>query len=89
MNMLDKLSFDSWMEILIYIDEHQDTNIQDISYALTITYSHTHKVCNLLKKYELITSTKKGRIVMMKLTDRGRTAAQHIKGLLTLFYLYD
>ncbi len=46
------------------------------------TYSHTVKILNLLKKYELIEFEKKGRKKLIKLTSSGKELAEDMERIL-------
>lgn len=45
------------------------------------TYSHTIKILDVLKKYDVVTFEKKGRIKMVTLTDDGWDIAHNLEGL--------
>ena len=48
------------------------------------TYSHTVKILNLLKDYNLIEFEKKGRKKLIKLTPSGDKLAEHMENILRL-----
>ena len=56
-----------------------------LSKEIDVTYSHTVKLLDLFNDFGLVEFEKKGRIKMVKLTDRGEEIAKLLDGLLTKF----
>jgi len=49
------------------------------------TYSHAVKILQSLQKFGLVAFEKKGRIKLIKLTDRGQETAQNIQKIKDIF----
>ena len=56
-----------------------------LSKEIDVTYSHTVKLLDLFNDFGLVEFEKKGRIKMVKLTDRGEEVAKLLDNLLARF----
>ena len=68
------------VRILLNIHDKNPTYTTLISKDLDITYSHTFKILEELKKFGLVDIVKKGRINFVTLTDNGLELARHLTG---------
>ena len=66
------------IKILIIIKELQPTNQSGIHRKTGITYSHILKQLHILKKYDLITITKRGREQIITLTRKGMNTTDNL-----------
>lgn len=66
-------------EILIEINNTEDSISIDIAKKLDMTYSHLSGVLKILIDGKLINSEKKGRINILTLTKKGRDIAEHFE----------
>lgn len=54
-----------------------------ISKKIDCTYSHTVKLLDLFKDFELVEFEKKGRIKIIRLTEKGEIIARALQNLIT------
>jgi predicted transcriptional regulator len=65
---MNDISFPIWIRLLYKVNNSTKTVL---SKDLNVTYQHVFKVCNILKKRDLIYMEHKGREVFINLTPRG------------------
>ena len=77
------IGVNKWIMILNYMRKYgHKINVIDISRALTITYSHTHRILIALKKKRFVSSEKSGRQRFYCLTEKGEKIAEHCKEIM-------
>lgn len=86
---MDKLKFDLWMDVLIFLAENHNNNISSVTQGLRASYAHIFNLCSSLQYYELVTLTKSGRTTIIELTNNGWKAASYVKDLKKTFKQED
>ena len=79
-----ELYFPAWMYIIKYIDDKNGRmeNVHVASRELDITYSHLSKVLQTMQKCKWVSTSKNGRIKIIKFTPAGTKKAEAIRWLL-------
>ncbi len=78
----------AWERAILHIDE---MNMSRLAQRLNMTYSHLTKIVKEMKKKKWITITKKGRINIIMLTEKGKemqTACRTITNALKIRVLF-
>lgn len=65
--------------ILIAIRQNTESYALQISRDVDVTYSHTVKVLNKMKEYELVSFERKSRKKIVRLTEDGEKIAKHLQ----------
>ena len=70
------LGMPEWQNMLANFRD--DLPLSQLAMHIGLTYSHAHKIMNLLEKKELVAREKKGRVWKMELTNKGMLCKEAI-----------
>jgi len=81
---MSKIQIDKWIKVMDYINKHNGCNLSKIAKHDGTSFGYVHKMVNKLKENNFVETKKKGRVLVITMTETGTELGRLASGILDL-----